>query len=88
MAYLNRGQKRLTDRLVITKKFSTSKDNSVEFLFEWTNKGGKVCTEKMLFAVNENNELLSPFDLNEYIEHKEHCCIRRAETFTIREINS
>lgn len=88
MAYLNQGQKRLTDKLVVTKKFDSSKDGSVEFHFAWTNKGGKVWDEKMLLAVDENNELTVPFDLNEYIQHKEYCCIRRDERFTIREIDS
>jgi len=88
MAYLNHKQKRLTDRLVITKKFKEAKDGSVVFHFAWTNKGGKVWDEVMRLAVDENNELTEPFNLDEYIEMKEHCCIRRDETFSIREIDS
>lgn len=88
MTYSSFGKKRLADRLVITKKFDTSKNGFVEFHFSWTNKGGRVFDEKMLFAVDENNELSVPFDLDEYIAHKEHCCVRRADNFTIREIDS
>ncbi len=54
MAHLNHGQKRLTDRLVVIKKFKEAKNGSVEFHFAWTNKGGKVWEEKMLLAVDEN----------------------------------
>lgn len=88
MAHLNHGQKRLADRLVVTKKFKEAKDGYAEFHFSWTNKGGKVWEEKMLFAVDDNKKLAEEFDINEYIQHKEYCCVRRADKFALREIDS
>ena len=88
MAHLNHGQKRLTDRLVVIKKFKEAKDGYAEFHFSWTNKGGKVWEEKMLLAVDENKKLAEAFDINEYIQHKEYCCVRRADKFALREIDS
>ena len=88
MAHLNHGQKRLADRLVVIKKFKEAKDGYAEFHFSWTNKGGKVWEEKMLLAVDENKKLAEAFDINEYIQHKEYCCIRRADKFALREIDS
>lgn len=88
MAHLNHGQKRLADRLVVIKKFKEAKDGYAEFHFSWTNKGGKVLEEKMLFAVDDNKKLAEEFDINEYIQHKEYCCVRRADKFALREIDS
>ena len=88
MAHLNHGQKRLADRLVVIKKFKEAKDGYAEFHFSWTNKGGKVWEEKMLFAVDDNKKLAEEFDINEYIQHKEYFCIRRADKFALREIDS
>jgi hypothetical protein len=88
MAHLNHGQKRLADRLVVTKKFKEAKDGYAEFHFSWTNKGGKVWEEKMLLAVDDNKKLAEEFDINEYITHKEYCCVRRADKFALREIDS
>ena len=88
MAHLNHGQKRLADRLVVIKKFKEAKDGYAEFHFSWTNKGGKVWEEKMLLAVDENKKLAEAFDINEYIQHKEYCCVRRADKFALREIDS
>ena len=88
MAHLNHGQKRLADRLVVIKKFKEAKDGYAEFHFSWTNKGGKVWEEKMLFAVDDNKKLAEEIDINEYIQHKEYCCVRRADKFALREIDS
>lgn len=88
MAYLNYGQKKLVDKLLITKYFSRSKDGSVEFTFEFTNKNASIIKEKLFLGVDESNNLINFFDINEYLEHKKHCCIRISDNFTIQEIDS
>lgn len=88
MAYLNYGQKKLSDKLVVTKWFSKIKDGSVEFTFDWTNKNGRVFSEKLLLAVDRNNFLTQQFNVQEYIEHKQYCCIRLADNFIVQEIDS
>ncbi len=88
MENYKKDQKKLADKLVVNKKFDQAKNGTVEFQFSWTNKGGKVLDERMLFSVDKTNNLTEEFDINEYILHKEFCCIRRADKFTVREIDS